>query len=270
MSSNPFPAGAEVSWSDIADWYDALLTSRRSPHGLAVATTLALAGDVAGLRVLDVGCGQGAATRALAAAGAEVTGADLTPELVAAARRHEAEKPLGIRYLESDAQRLAELPNAAFDLVTCQLALMDIPDLDATLIAVHRVLRPGGSFVAVLSHPCFLAPFASTVDGPDGQPGRLVARYLDEEFWRSPNPEGVRRRRVPPDAVDIPQRLRPPRLQAGAVAGAGRRRRLRLGAAGARPDPDLLRRAAAPRRQARTPSGRASLRTTNTKPSSPR
>ena len=193
MSSNPFPAGAEVSWSDIADWYDALLTSRRSPHGLAVATTLALAGDVAGLRVLDVGCGQGAATRALAAAGAEVTGADLTPELVAAARRHEAEKPLGIRYLESDAQRLAELPNAAFDLVTCQLALMDIPDLDATLIAVHRVLRPGGSFVAVLSHPCFLAPFASTVDGPDGQPGRLVARYLDEEFWRSPNPEGVRR-----------------------------------------------------------------------------
>jgi hypothetical protein len=70
---------------------------------------------------------------------------------------------------------------------------MDIPDLDATLAAVRRVLRPGGSFVAVISHPCFLAPFASTVGGPDGLPGRLVTRYLDDEFWRSPNPEGVRR-----------------------------------------------------------------------------
>jgi ubiquinone/menaquinone biosynthesis C-methylase UbiE len=186
-------AATGVGWSQIADWYDALVRSGRSPHDLAVATTLALAGDVAGLRVLDVGCGQGAATRALAAAGAEVTGADLTPELVAAARRLEAAQPLGITYLESDAQQLAELPDAGFDLVTCQLALMDIPDLDATLAAVRRVLRPGGSFVAVISHPCFLAPFASTVDGDDGLPGRLVTRYLDEEFWRSPNPQGVRR-----------------------------------------------------------------------------
>ena len=193
MASDPSPAGSEVSWSDIADWYDALVRSGRSPHELAVATTLALAGDVAGLRVLDVGCGQGAATRALAAAGGEVTGADVTPELLAVARRHEAAQPLGVGYLDSDAQDLAELPDAAFDLVTCQLALMDIPDLDATLAAVRRVLRPAGSFVAVLSHPCFLAPFAETVDGHDGLPGRLVTRYLDEEFWRSPNPEGVRR-----------------------------------------------------------------------------
>jgi hypothetical protein len=52
---------------------------------------------------------------------------------------------------------------------------------------------PEGHVVAVLSHPCFLAPFAATVHDPDGVPGRLVTRYLDEEFWRSPNPEGVRR-----------------------------------------------------------------------------
>jgi ubiquinone/menaquinone biosynthesis C-methylase UbiE len=192
MARDTSPAD-DVGWSEIADWYDALVRSGRSPHELAVATTSALAGDVAGLRVLDVGCGQGAATRALAAAGAHVTGVDVTPELVGAARRHEAEQPLGITYLESDAQRLAELPDETFDLVTCQLALMDIPDLDATLAAVRRVLRPEGRLVAVLSHPCFLAPFAATVVDADGVPGRLVTRYLDEEFWRSPNPRGVRR-----------------------------------------------------------------------------
>ena len=182
-----------TTWSDIAQWYDELVSSGRSPHGTAVATTLELAGGVRGVRVLDVGCGQGMATRALARAGGTVTGTDATPELLTAARGHEDADPLGITYVLADAQRLEPFEDGGCDLVTCQLALMDIPDLDATLAAVRRVLRPGGAFVAVISHPCFLAPFAQTVPAADGRPGRLVATYLREEFWRSPNPDGVRR-----------------------------------------------------------------------------
>ena len=184
---------SEVGWSQIAQWYDAHVESGRTPHAMAVQTTLALAGDVAGLRVLDVACGQGVATRALAQAGAHVTGADVTPEMLDAARAHEDAQPLGIAYVHADARNLAGLPDEAFDLVTCQLALMDIPDLDAVLIAVHRVLRPRGAFVAVISHPCFLAPLAQTVRLEDGRQARVVASYLRELFWRSPNPQGVRR-----------------------------------------------------------------------------
>jgi hypothetical protein len=47
--------------------------------------------------------------------------------------------------------------------------------------------------VAVISHPCFLAPLAETVRLADGRLARVVASYLREQFWRSPNPQGVRR-----------------------------------------------------------------------------
>lgn len=183
----------EVGWSEIAEWYDEHVRSGRTPHGLAAETILALAGNLRGLRVLDVGCGQGSATRALAGAGAITTGVDAAPEMLVAARRHEDEQRLGISYVLADAQNLAPLADESFDLVTCQLALMDIPDLDAVLVAVRRVLRASGTFVAVISHPCFLAPFAETVPLPDGRQARVVAEYLREQFWRSPNPEGVRR-----------------------------------------------------------------------------
>ena len=81
--------------------------------------TVRLAGDVHGLEVLDVGCGQGIASRALARAGARVTGTDATPEMLDAARAHDAAEPLGIRYVLADAQRLDGLADAAFDVVTC-------------------------------------------------------------------------------------------------------------------------------------------------------
>jgi ubiquinone/menaquinone biosynthesis C-methylase UbiE len=185
---------AGPGWADIADWYDGVVRSGRTPHGLATRTLLELAGDVTGRRVLDVACGQGVATRALARAGAaSVVGLDVTQPLIEIARAEEAADPLGITYVQGDAQRLDVLPDSHVDVVTCQLALMDIPDLDATFRAVARVLVSGGVFAADVAHPCFLAPFASTAAADDGTPARVVGRYLTEGFWRSPNPDGVRR-----------------------------------------------------------------------------
>jgi SAM-dependent methyltransferase len=189
-------AGTEqaAAWPQMADWYDRLIRHGSGPHELALATTLRLVPDLRGVEVLDVACGPGLATRALARAGAAaVTGADLSPEMIEIARGYELAEPLGISYLISDARALDTLGDAAFDVVTCQLGLMDIPDLPAALATVARVLRPGGSFVFVIGHPCFLAPGASTVEAAGG-PARLVGDYLDERFWRSANPAGVRGR----------------------------------------------------------------------------
>jgi SAM-dependent methyltransferase len=191
MSVGP---GLPATWSGIAGWYDELLRAGSGPHELAVATTLHLVPDLHDARVLDLACGQGLAARALAHAGAAaVTGVDLAPEMIETARSYEASDPLGIRYLIDDAQTLATLAAASFDVVTCQLGLMDIPDLGAALASAARVLDPGGALVFVIGHPCFLAPHATTVQVPGERPARLIGDYLSERFWRSANPHGVRR-----------------------------------------------------------------------------
>jgi ubiquinone/menaquinone biosynthesis C-methylase UbiE len=181
-------------WSDIAGWYDDLIQAGSGPHETAVACTLRLVGDLAGQDVLDIACGQGLAARALDRAGARsVTGVDSSSEMLARARGYERTEPHGVTYVEDDAQTLGVFPDGRFDGVNCQLGLMDIADLAATLAAVHRVLRPGGWFTFVIGHPCFLAPEATTVSDDAGRPARRVNRYFDECFWRSANPQGVRR-----------------------------------------------------------------------------
>ncbi len=183
----------ETTWSDIAGWYDDLIRAGSGPHETAVGCLQGLLPpEVAGQVVVDVGCGQGLATRTVAAAGAaRVVGVDSSAEMVALARGHAA--PPSVEYVVDDAQTLASLEPGSFDGATCQLALMDIPDLDATLGALCRVLRPGGWFVFVIGHPCFLVPDARPTNDRDGLPALTVRGYFDERFWRSSNPQGVRR-----------------------------------------------------------------------------
>lgn len=109
------------------------------------------------------------------------------------ARGHRPPPGAAVSYVVDDAQRLATFASGSFDGVTCQLALMDIPDLGATLASIRRVLRARGWFVLVIGHPCFLAPDAVPTERADGRPAVSVSGYFDERFWRSANPDGVRR-----------------------------------------------------------------------------
>ncbi|HEU0298387.1 MAG TPA: methyltransferase domain-containing protein [Longimicrobium sp.] len=117
-------------------------------------------GDVRGARLLDVGCGGGYLARELAARGARVTGIDLSPRMIEHARRREEEAPLGIEYQAMDAAEIAaHFPADSFDMAVSCVALQDMPDPAAALRAVHTVLRPGGRFVASITHPCTDTPF---------------------------------------------------------------------------------------------------------------
>jgi SAM-dependent methyltransferase len=102
----------------------------------------------AGDRTLEVGCGEGRVSRDLAARGHHVIGVDGSPTLVRLAQDADAHSS----YLVADA---AALPFAAeaFDLVVLYNSLMDVDDMVGCVSESSRVLRPGGSLCACVTHP---------------------------------------------------------------------------------------------------------------------
>lgn len=103
---------------------------------------LRLCGDVAGQRVLDLGCGDGRFCRMLAERGARCAGIDVTPEMASTAHQRGPGD-----YALSDAARLP-FQEATFDLIVSYITLVDIPDYRRAIAECARVLRPGGSIVA--------------------------------------------------------------------------------------------------------------------------
>ena len=116
------------------------------PFGVAeILTVVAGAG-----RVLDVGCGSGRLTVALAAAGAEVTGIDTNARQLAEARRQALEAGVVLTLREADFNTTLPFADGSFDAVTSRLALMAAGDAVATLTELRRVLVPGGRLATVL------------------------------------------------------------------------------------------------------------------------
>ncbi|WP_281260865.1 class I SAM-dependent methyltransferase [Paractinoplanes atraurantiacus] len=149
--------------------------------------------DMSGARVVDLGCGEGLMTRAVAARGATVVGIDPTERLVEHARSIEAADPCGATYAVDDGTTLATVSDSSAEWVTAGLSLNNVPDLEAALRSVRRVLAPGGRLAFTVPHPCFEAPHAGWADSGDGTSRRIVGDYFAQGFWRSANPSGVRR-----------------------------------------------------------------------------
>jgi SAM-dependent methyltransferase len=142
-------------YDGLADWYD----SEFQPSPLASPTWEAverLLGTGSG-RLLDVGCGTGTYTAALAELGWTVSGIDASEDMLRRARAR------GVDAVRGDATALP-FADAWFDAAVSLWTHTDVADLATMLTEIARVLRPGSPFVYVGAHPCFVGPHSEYVE----------------------------------------------------------------------------------------------------------
>src|SRR5215472_10614175 len=111
---------------------------------------LALAGDVAGRRILDAGCGSGPLSAALRDRGAIVTGFDKSAGMVELARRRLGD---GADLQVADLGGPLPFPDGEFDDVIASLVLHYLEDWGPPLAELRRVLKPGGRVLVSVEHP---------------------------------------------------------------------------------------------------------------------
>ena len=122
--------------------------------------------------VLDVGCGAGLLSEALAQAGAKVTAIDLAPNLLKVARLHGLESGIKVDYRESPVEALAAEKPGAFDAIACMEMLEHVPEPASVIAACAALLKPGGRlFLSTLNRTP--AAFAVAIVGAE-----YVARLL--------------------------------------------------------------------------------------------
>jgi SAM-dependent methyltransferase len=178
--------GSPARYDGLADWYDDYARSNELV-GIGVTALGRLLGPGPG-RCLDVGCGTGIAFPMLAALDWSIVGLDVSADQLAAAeaRAHAAR----VRLVCADATVLP-FPDSSFDASVSLLTHTDFEDVGAVFREMARVVAPGGHFVYVGVHPCFVGPM---IERPANASPRLQVGYRSAGWWS--NPSGVVRSRV--------------------------------------------------------------------------
>ena len=99
---------------------------------------------IAGKKVLDVGCGGGLLSEAMAARGATVTGIDLSEKALGVARLHLLESGRSVDYRYIAAEELAAQEAGTYDVVTCMEMLEHVPNPASTIASCAALVKPGG------------------------------------------------------------------------------------------------------------------------------
>jgi ubiquinone/menaquinone biosynthesis C-methylase UbiE len=142
-----------AAYEALAESYSRLIDHK--PHNAYYdrPNTLSLIPEPAGKVILDAACGPGKYAEILLSRGADVTGFDVSPRMVAFAK--ERNKEAGTFFVHDLAEPLGMLADASFDVVLCALALHYLPDWTPAIREFARVLKPGGHLVISVEHPFF-------------------------------------------------------------------------------------------------------------------
>jgi len=183
MSTVPEDGALPAGPSRVND-YDSIADAYAAENETSLANAyyerpaiLALAGDVAGRRILDAGCGSGPLSAALRDRGAIVTGIDISAGMLERARRRLGDD--GARLQQADLKSPLPFPDNAFDDVITSLVLHYLEDWKAPLAELRRVLRPGGRLIVSVNHPFSIY----TLHRQPGGKANYFATYNWTEAW---------------------------------------------------------------------------------------
>jgi 2-polyprenyl-3-methyl-5-hydroxy-6-metoxy-1,4-benzoquinol methylase len=173
---------ARRAWdANAATWDQTFGTLGNSWHRVLVAPSIGrLLALKPGERVLDLACGNGHVARWLAGMGARVVAGDFSERMVAHARERLSDLK-DVEVLQLDATNPRDLARAGatgpFDAVLCNMALMDIADIEPLARVLPELLRPAGRFVFSVLHPSFHAPGVRLCMEEEERDGAVVEEY---------------------------------------------------------------------------------------------
>ncbi len=163
MPSSDKAEELRARWNKVSADYQANQTiPTHSPHygpWSPLESELNLLGDIAGQRILELGCGGGQSSIAFARQGATVTGLDLSDAQLVFARQLAAQEQVSVRFVQGDAADLTPFAAGAWDIVFSVYTFGYVVDMPACLAGCSRLLRSRGRLVFSLDHPlrdCFV------------------------------------------------------------------------------------------------------------------
>lgn len=172
-------AEATDSWDSVATWYDKHLTGENTYHNKVVLPNLLrLVAPRRGESVVDLACGNGFFSEAFAKEGAQVTGIDVSEELIAIARKNAP----AVSFHVSSAEKFDIIADNSKDKVVIVLAIQNIEHTAKVFAEAARVLKKGGVLHIVMNHPAFRIPKRSSweYDEKKKVQYRRVEEYLSE------------------------------------------------------------------------------------------
>ena len=161
-------------WNAIAVEYTDWLENQKDKKGFAFNQSLTRAiierlPNDNGLSLLDLGCGDGSLLSLLCSHYSKVLGIDGAEKMIEVARNKYPQ--LKESFLVCDITKQFPLLDNSYDIVLCNMVLMDLENIESTIREIHRVLRQNGVFILTTTHPCF-----SFVSHHSSNPER---RYID-------------------------------------------------------------------------------------------